>query len=167
MGTNERVMAWIMDTYSQQIGHTVPAVVTGKPLVLGGARGRNEATGRGLVYLIQEAAGHLKLDLAQCTAVVQGFGNVGSNAAMFLEQLGVRVIGVSDATTGIYNSKGLSVQSLLDYVRDNRFLKGYPDRRTDQQRRTTGVALRHSRSRGAAESDHGGKCRSHPMPFTR
>jgi glutamate dehydrogenase (NAD(P)+) len=127
MGTNERVMAWIMDTYSQQIGHTVPAVVTGKPLVLGGARGRNEATGRGLVYLIQEAAGHLKLDLAQCTAVVQGFGNVGSNAAMFLEQLGVKVIGVSDATTGIYNSKGLSVQSLLAYVRDNRFLKGYPD----------------------------------------
>jgi len=127
MGTNERVMAWIMDTYSEQVGHAVPAVVTGKPLVLGGVRGRNEATGRGLAYLIQEAAQHLKLDLKQSTAVVQGFGNVGSNAALFLEQLGVRIIGVSDLTTGIYNSKGLSVPSLLDYVRTNRFLKGYPE----------------------------------------
>jgi glutamate dehydrogenase (NAD(P)+) len=127
MGTNERVMAWIMDTYSQQVGHAVPAVVTGKPLVLGGARGRNEATGRGLVYLVQEAAQHLKLDLKKCTAVVQGFGNVGSNAALFLEQLGVRIIGVSDMTTGISNSKGLSVHSLLAYARENRFLKGYPE----------------------------------------
>ncbi len=127
MGTDKRVMAWIMDTYSQQVGHAVPAVVTGKPLVLGGARGRNEATGRGLVYLIQEAAQYLKFEVKNSTAVVQGFGNVGSNAALFLEQLGVRVVGVSDATTGIYNSKGLSVQSLLNYTRSNRFLKGYPD----------------------------------------
>jgi glutamate dehydrogenase (NAD(P)+) len=126
MGTNERVMAWIMDTYSQQVGHTVPAVVTGKPLVLGGAQGRNEATGRGLVYLVEEAAQHLKLDLSTCTAVVQGFGNVGSNAALFLEKLGVRIVGVSDATTGLYCPDGLSIQSLLDYVKEHRFLEGYP-----------------------------------------
>ncbi|HBL43310.1 Glu/Leu/Phe/Val dehydrogenase dimerization domain-containing protein [Gimesia sp.] len=127
MGTNERVMAWIMDTYSQEVGYTVPAVVTGKPVVLGGARGRNEATGRGVVYLIQEAAKHLKMNLSECTAVVQGFGNVGSHAALFLSELGVKIIGVSDATTGIHNRHGLSIPSLLEYVAENRFLEGYPE----------------------------------------
>lgn len=127
MGTNERVMAWIMDTYSQEKGYTVPAVVTGKPVVLGGARGRNEATGRGVVYLIQEASKHLKMNLSECTAVVQGFGNVGSHAALFLSELGVKIIGVSDATTGIFNRHGLSMPSLLEYVTEHRFLEGYPE----------------------------------------
>ena len=126
MGTDERVMAWIMDTYSQQIGHTVPAVVTGKPVELGGSLGRREATGRGLVYLIVEAAKLLQLDLQRATAVVQGFGNVGSNAARFLEELGTRIIAVSDVSTGIYNPNGLSLKSLLDYVAQHRVLKGYP-----------------------------------------
>lgn len=126
MGTNERVMAWIMDTYSQQVGYTVPAVVTGKPVVLGGARGRNEATGRGVVYLIQEAARHLGLNLKGATAVIQGFGNVGANAARFLEEMEVRVIGVSDVTTGIHNPRGLSVAALLEYVREHRMLLGCP-----------------------------------------
>jgi glutamate dehydrogenase (NAD(P)+) len=127
MGTDEHVMAWIMDTYSQQVGYTVPAVVTGKPVVLGGSLGRKEATGRGLVYLIQEAARHLGLDLRQATAVVQGFGNVGSNAARFLQESGAKVIAVSDLTTGIYNPQGLSVESLLTWVGQHRFLKGCPD----------------------------------------
>ena len=127
MGTNERVMAWIMDTYSQQVGYSVPAVVTGKPVVLGGARGRNEATGRGVVYLIEEAARHLKMNLSESTAVIQGFGNVGSHAAQFLSDLGVKIIGVSDATTGIYNRNGLSMSSLLEYVGKNRFLEGYSE----------------------------------------
>jgi glutamate dehydrogenase (NAD(P)+) len=127
MGTDERVMAWIMDTYSQQVGYAVPAVVTGKPVVLGGSLGRKEATGRGLVYLIQEAAAHLGLNLKQATAVVQGFGNVGSNAARFLEECGARVVGVSDQTTGIYNPRGLSIESLLKYVQEHRFLRGCPD----------------------------------------
>jgi glutamate dehydrogenase (NAD(P)+) len=127
MGTDERVMAWIMDTYSQQVGYTVPAVVTGKPVVLGGSLGRKEATGRGLVYLIREAAAHIGLDLKQATAVVQGFGNVGSNAARFLAESGVKLVGVSDQTTGIYNPRGLSVDSLLKYVAEHRFLKGCPD----------------------------------------
>ena len=125
LGTNERVMAWIMDTYSQQVGYTVPAVVTGKPVALGGARGRNEATSRGLVYLIQETAAHMHLDLKKSTAIVQGFGNVGSNAARFLEESGVKIIGVSDVVTGIYNPAGLSVKALLEHVARHRSLAGF------------------------------------------
>lgn len=127
MGTDERVMAWIMDTYSQQVGHTVPEVVTGKPVVLGGSLGRREATGRGLVYLVEKSAEHLGISLRGATAVVQGFGNVGSATARFLEQLGVRIIGIGDATTAIYNPAGLSVDSLLQHVSTHRFLQGYPE----------------------------------------
>ncbi len=127
MGTDERVMAWIMDTYSQQAGYTVPEVVTGKPVVLGGSLGRREATGRGLVYLVEESAQHLGIELRGATAVVQGFGNVGTAVARFLEQLGVRIIGVSDATAAIVNPDGFSVESLLEYTRKHRFLKGYPE----------------------------------------
>jgi len=126
MGTNEQVMAWLMDTYSQQFGRTIPTVVTGKPVVLGGSLGRTEATGRGLVYLIQEAAAHIGLDLSKATAVVQGFGNVGYNAARFLEQLGVRIVAVSDVTAAICNPDGLSISGLEDYIREYRFLQGYP-----------------------------------------
>jgi glutamate dehydrogenase (NAD(P)+) len=125
MGTNEQVMAWIMDTYSQQIGYSVPEVVTGKPVSLGGSLGRREATGRGLVYLVVEAAAHLGIDLKHATAVVQGFGNVGSNTAKFLEEIGVRVIGVSDVNTGIYNAAGLSVNALLDHVGKHKTLVGF------------------------------------------
>jgi glutamate dehydrogenase (NAD(P)+) len=126
MGTNEQVMAWIMDTYSQQVGHAVPEIVTGKPVVLGGSLGRTEATGRGLVYLVCEAADQLGLSLKQSTAVVQGFGNVGSNAARFLAENGVKIIGVSDISTGIHNAKGLEVNSLIDHVRQHGALAGYP-----------------------------------------
>ncbi|MCO4758930.1 MAG: response regulator [Oceanospirillaceae bacterium] len=127
MGTDENVMAWIMDTYSQQVGYSVPEVVTGKPVVLGGSLGRKEATGRGVVYAIEDAAKHLGMKLSQCTAVIQGFGNVGSHVARFLAEDGVKIIAVSDATTGIYNPHGLSVGSLLEYVREHRFLEGFPD----------------------------------------
>lgn len=127
MGTNEQVMAWMMDTYSQQIGHSVPAVVTGKPVVLGGSLGRSEATGHGLVYLIDESAAHLKIDLKGTTSVVQGFGNVGSNAAHFLDELGSSIVAVSDVSTGIYNPRGLSLTSIAEHIRENGFLKGYPD----------------------------------------
>jgi glutamate dehydrogenase (NAD(P)+) len=125
LGTDEHVMAWLMDTYSQQVGHAVPTVVTGKPVVLGGSLGRKEATGRGLVYLIQEAARHIGLDLAGATAVVQGFGNVGSNTARFLEEAGVRIVGVSDVGRGIHNPRGLSVAALLEHVEQHKTLKDY------------------------------------------
>jgi glutamate dehydrogenase (NAD(P)+) len=126
MGTNEQVMAWVMDTYSQQVGRAVPGVVTGKPVVLGGSLGRREATGRGVVYVIQHACEQLKLNPKKCTAVVQGFGNVGSNAAKFLEELGVRVIGISDVLTGIYNPKGVSVTDALNWIDQHRTLQGFP-----------------------------------------
>ncbi|HVC93739.1 MAG TPA: Glu/Leu/Phe/Val dehydrogenase dimerization domain-containing protein [Pirellulales bacterium] len=127
MGTDEQVMAWIMDTYSQQVGYSVPAVVTGKPVVLGGARGRNEATSRGLVFLIRETAQDMRLKLERSTAVIQGFGNVGSNTARFLDELGVKIIAVSDVSTAIYNPAGLSVPSLLKFVAEHRFLQGFPN----------------------------------------
>lgn len=127
MGTDEQVMAWVMDTYSQQVGHAVPAVVTGKPVVLGGSLGRKEATGRGLVYVIEAAAHAIGIDLAKSTAVVQGFGNVGSFAARFLAEAGVKIIAVSDVSTGLYNPAGLSVDALLEYTARNRVLAGFPD----------------------------------------
>lgn len=126
MGTNEQVMAWLMDTYSQQLGYSVPTIVTGKPVALGGSLGRREATGRGLVYVVEEAAKVMGMPMKGATAVVQGFGNVGSNTARLLEELGTKVIGVSDVSTGLYNPKGLSVTDLLKYVENNRVLKGYP-----------------------------------------
>lgn len=114
MGTNEQVMAWIMDTFSQHKGHAVPEIVTGKPVDIGGTLGRREATGRGVVYTIIEAAKHLGIDLTKCAAAVQGFGNVGSVAVKELANIGVKIIGVSDRTGGFYDSKGLPVAKLLE-----------------------------------------------------
>jgi glutamate dehydrogenase (NAD(P)+) len=126
MGTNEQVMAWIMDTYSQHKGHAVPEVVTGKPVAIGGTLGRREATGRGVVYMIIEAAKHLGIDLTKCTAVVQGFGNVGSVAVKELANIGVKVIGVSDRTGGFVDTKGLPVDKLLEVADKNHSLEGCP-----------------------------------------
>src|SRR5712664_4162545 len=98
MGTNEQVMAWFMDTYSTNVGHSVSEIVTGKPVAIGGTAGRREATGRGVVYLIERALARLKIDPEKCTAIVQGFGNVGAVAALSLAyKSGVKVIGISDA----------------------------------------------------------------------
>jgi glutamate dehydrogenase (NAD(P)+) len=113
VGTDAQIMAWIMDTYSQQVGYAVPGVVTGKPLSLGGSLGREEATGRGVVYVTVEALQYLKLSIANATVAIQGFGNVGSHTALIMQQQGARVIAVSDMIGGIYNAKGLDVQELL------------------------------------------------------
>jgi glutamate dehydrogenase (NAD(P)+) len=126
MGTNEQVMAWIMDTYSQHKGHAVPEIVTGKPLDIGGTLGRREATGRGVVYTIIEAAKHLGIEVTQCTAAVQGFGNVGSVVAKELANLGVKIIGVSDRTGGFYDAKGLPVEKLLELADKSHGLKNCP-----------------------------------------
>jgi len=126
MGTGEQVMAWIMDTYSQHKGHAVPEIVTGKPVAIGGTLGRREATGRGVVYMILEAAKHLNIDLTRCTAVVQGFGNVGSVAVKELANIGVKVIGVSDRTGGFVDEKALPVEKLLELADKNHSLEGCP-----------------------------------------
>jgi glutamate dehydrogenase (NAD(P)+) len=109
MGTNQQVMAWLMDTYSQKKGYAVPGVVTGKPVEIGGTAGRREATGRGVVYLIMEACKHLNLNPSRSTAAIQGFGNVGSVVAQELKGLGVKIIAVSDYTGGLYDRNGLPV----------------------------------------------------------
>ena len=124
MGTNEQVMAWMMDTYSQHKGHAVPEIVTGKPVAIGGTLGRREATGRGVIYMIIEAAKHLNIELAKCTAVVQGFGNVGSVAAKELSNIGVKVIGIADRTGGFVNAQGLPVDKLLEVANKNHSLEG-------------------------------------------
>ncbi|HNG01072.1 MAG TPA: Glu/Leu/Phe/Val dehydrogenase [Nitrospira sp.] len=113
VGTDQQVMAWIMDTYSQQVGYAVQGVVTGKPLSIGGSLGREEATGRGVVYVTLEALQHLKLDVSKATVAIQGFGNVGSHTARIMQQAGARVIAVSDVSGGLYNPKGLDIPDLL------------------------------------------------------
>jgi glutamate dehydrogenase (NAD(P)+) len=119
VGTNAQVMAWIMDTYSQQVGYVVPSVVTGKPLSVGGSLGREEATGRGVFYVVVEAMRHLGLDLRKATVVVQGFGNVGSNTARIMAEAGARVLAVSDKSGGLYNAMGLDIPELLRRYRSD------------------------------------------------
>src|SRR5438128_2511751 len=117
MGTNEQVMAWFMDTYSVYHGYAVNEIVTGKPVAIGGTEGRRESTGRGVVYLVERAMDILKMDPEKCTAIVQGFGNVGSVAALSLAyKSGVKVIGISDAYAAIYNPKGIDVQAAEQHV---------------------------------------------------
>ncbi|MBI2999494.1 MAG: Glu/Leu/Phe/Val dehydrogenase [Deltaproteobacteria bacterium] len=126
MGTNEQVMAWVMDTYSQHKGYAVPGVVTGKPVDIGGSLGRREATGRGVVYTIMDAAKHLDLDLGKCSAVVQGFGNVGLVTARELAALGVKVVGASDTSGAVWNAKGLPMAEVVLYKEKNKRLQGFP-----------------------------------------
>jgi glutamate dehydrogenase (NAD(P)+) len=127
MGTNEQVMAWIMDTYSMQRGTTVPGVVTSKPVLLGGSLGRVESTGRGVAYATAEAMAHLGLPLAGARVVVQGFGNVGSVAARMLDGMGCRMVAVSDVQGGIYNPEGLDVSALQAVVRAGQGVRQYPE----------------------------------------
>jgi glutamate dehydrogenase (NAD(P)+) len=125
VNTNERVMAWIMDTYSMRMGHTVTAVVTGKPVEMGGSMGRREATGRGCMFVIKEALAHLGMNVRGTTVAVQGFGNVGSISAQLLAREGCRIVAVSDRTGAIHNANGLDVDDVIAYVRHNKTLEGY------------------------------------------
>ena len=135
MGTDPRIMAWIMDTISMHRGHTEAGVVTGKPVAVGGTVGRLEATGRGLLYIAQEVARQHNLSLEGATVAVQGFGNVGAVAAQLLHQAGAKVVAVSDASGGLYNSSGLKVDSLLTYQKDHAPLATAPggDRITNDE----------------------------------
>ncbi|NOK60804.1 MAG: Glu/Leu/Phe/Val dehydrogenase [Chloroflexi bacterium AL-W] len=113
IGTTPEVMAWIMDTYSMHRGHTVPAVVTGKPINIGGSEGRAEATASGLVYTLREASEAIDLNITESRVVIQGFGNAGANIARMLDDLGATVIAASDSSGGVYNPQGLSIETLL------------------------------------------------------
>jgi len=126
VNTNEQTMAWIMDTYSMHARHTVTSVVTGKPLELGGSAGRREATGRGVLFCVREAARRIGLDLNGARVVVQGFGNVGSVAANLLEQDGAIVIAASDVGGGVQNPNGLDIKALIRHVKENKSVVGFP-----------------------------------------
>jgi glutamate dehydrogenase (NAD(P)+) len=128
MGTGPKEMAWLMDEYSKAQGKTVNAVVTGKPLVLGGSLGRVEATGRGVMATALNAMEKLKINPSRATCAIQGFGNVGSNAAMLLEERGLRITAISDQTGGYYSDRGIDIQDAIEYRNKNRgIMEGYPN----------------------------------------
>jgi glutamate dehydrogenase (NAD(P)+) len=126
VNTNSQTMSWIMDTYSMHVGYTSPAVVTGKPIALGGSEGRNEATAQGAVYTIQDAARHLGMDLAKCRVAVQGFGNAGSIAAQLMFAQGAKIVAVSDSTGGIYKADGFDPNSVLAWKQEHHSVVGFP-----------------------------------------
>jgi glutamate dehydrogenase (NAD(P)+) len=126
MNTNAQTMAWMMDTYSMHVGHTVPGVVTGKPISLGGSEGRVEATGRGAVVTIIEAARHLGLDIEAATVAVQGFGNAGSVAAALIAEAGAKVVAVSDVFGGIHRADGLDIKAVRTWLAEHGTVVGFP-----------------------------------------
>ena len=130
VGTNPQIMAWIMDTYSMTKGYSIPAVVTGKPIEIGGSKGRFEATGRGCLISANLAAKQKGTSLEGATVAVQGFGNVGSTAAKLLASKGCRLIAVSDSRGGVYNPKGLDMQGLLDYKKRTGSVVAFNDAET-------------------------------------
>jgi glutamate dehydrogenase (NAD(P)+) len=126
VNTNERVMAWIMDTYSMHKRHTVTAVVTGKPLEMGGSAGRREATGRGVMLMTREALKQMGQQLRGAKVVVQGFGNVGSITAELLQEQGAKILAVSDVSGGVYNEKGLDIADVIQWREAHRYVTAYP-----------------------------------------
>jgi len=126
VNTNERIMAWVMDTYSMHVGHTVTAVVTGKPVEMGGSLGRREATGRGCMIVACEALKEAGMQIKGARVAVQGFGNVGSVSADLMQKAGFTIVAVSDVQGGIYNKNGLDVQDVLNWRTTHRYLSGYP-----------------------------------------
>jgi glutamate dehydrogenase (NAD(P)+) len=125
VNTNEQIMAWVMDTYSMHVGHTSTAVVTGKPLEIGGSLGRREATGRGVMIATRESAKHVGFDLKGATIAVQGFGNVGSISAGFLAEAGAKIVAITDWKGGIHNPKGLDIPKLMEHVAKTKTVDGF------------------------------------------
>ena len=125
VNTNEQVMAWMMDTYSMHMRQTVTAVVTGKPLNMGGSRGRREATGRGVMFITDDSIKHLGMRKEDTRVIIQGFGNVGSNAALLMHEAGYKVIGIGEWDGGLYNSKGIDITALTEYRRKEGTIHGF------------------------------------------
>ena len=130
MNTNEQTMAWIMDTYSMHVRHTVTACVTGKPLDLGGSRGRREATGRGCMIVCDEALKRFGREPESTRVIIQGFGNVGSQAARLLHKAGYKIIGIADIAGGIVNTRGLDIPALLEFMGEHKTVVGFPGAET-------------------------------------
>ncbi len=126
VNTDAQIMAWIMDTYSMHVGMTTTAIVTGKPVELGGSLGRREATGRGVMIVTREAANHVGLDINGASVAVQGFGNVGSVSAQLLAGIGAKVVAVTDYLGGVYNEGGLDINALLGHAAQHRTVAGFP-----------------------------------------
>ena len=127
MNTNEQTMAWMMDTYSMHARHTVTAAVTGKPIEIGGSRGRREATGRGLLFVCNEACKKFGFNIDDTRVVIQGAGNVGGTAALLMHLEGYKIIALADITGSLYNPKGLDVPGVLEYLRENRTVEEYTE----------------------------------------
>ncbi|HWQ32117.1 MAG TPA: Glu/Leu/Phe/Val dehydrogenase [Blastocatellia bacterium] len=127
MNTNEQTMAWIMDTYSMHARHTVTAVVTGKPVDLSGSRGRREATGRGVMFVVNEATKRFKMKPQETRVVVQGSGNVGGIGAKLMHEAGYKIVGLSEVRGGIYNPRGINVPEALEYLQKHRTFENYAD----------------------------------------
>ncbi len=127
MGTNEQIMAWIMDTYSMHMKRTATGVVTGKPLIIGGSLGRREATGRGVMMVTIGAMEKIKLKPKETTVVVQGFGNVGSVSAQLLQQQGCKIVGLGDVTGGYHNKRGIDVEKAIEWMKTHKVLNGFPN----------------------------------------
>ena len=149
MATNEQTMAWMMDTYSMQVGYAVPEIVTGKPIAIGGSVFRHEATGAGVVMVIARACERLGWNLAEQECVVQGFGNVGGIAAHELVDRGATVTAVSDVSGGIHDPAGLDVHAMSEYAKEHGSLEGWPTGSADHERGTARAAVRHPRPRSA------------------
>ena len=143
MNTNEQTMAWMMDTYSMHMRQTVTAVVTGKPINIGGSRGRREATGRGVMINCDEALKKFNMRREDTRVIVQGFGNVGSNAAKLMRDAGYKIIGIAEYNGGLFNSNGIDIDALLQY-RDrntNKGVVGFPGAEADGPERAADHAI--------------------------
>ena len=127
VNTNEQTMAWIMDTYSMHMGHTVTSVVTGKPLNVGGSRGRTEATGRGVRVACNESLRYLGMPVEGCRVIIQGFGNVGSNAARLMMEQGYKIVGIAEKDGGLYNPNGIDIHQLAEYKYRNNSILGFTE----------------------------------------
>jgi len=125
VGTNEKIMGWMVDTYSNHLGRLENAVVTGKPISLGGSQGRREATGAGVAYLVKAYLADLNIPIAEATVAIQGFGNVGSETALALDGFGAKVVAISDHTAAFHNAKGIDVKKAVEYVKFNKVLKDF------------------------------------------
>ncbi len=156
IGTNEQIMAWVMDTYAMHVGQATTAVVTGKPLELGGSQGRKEATGRGLMICCNRAIDKLRMKRESCRVIIQGFGNVGSQAALLMHAAGYKIIGVADIDGGLYNENGFDIPKLYDWVYLHaEAVGGISRRRTDDAPAGDSLpSVRHSGSGRHRESDY-------------